>query len=93
LFVPAAGNAAEKTTQSSSTLHHTPEIREADLPPAQPVVNLKLQYEIIPEVSNAHSYIKYVPKVYKDHPVFNFCEEDYEITVKDKAFLKHFCVE
>jgi hypothetical protein len=54
---------------------------------------LKLQYERIPEMVNPISYLKYVPQVFVDHPVFNFTDEDYEISVKDKAYLRSLLAE
>jgi hypothetical protein len=37
---------------------------------------------------NPLAYLKYVPQVYIDHPMFNYADEDYEISVKDRAYLK-----
>lgn len=42
---------------------------------------------------NPISYLKYVPQVFVDHPVFNFTDEDYEISVKDKAYLRSLLAE
>jgi hypothetical protein len=52
------------------------------------VVSVNLKYERIPEMVNPLGYVKLVPHVYRDHPLFNFADEDYEISVKDKAFLR-----
>lgn len=88
---PPISNTNEKT-QSSST-PYSPDQKQPELPPALPVVNLKLQYERIHEMVNPISYVKYVPQVYVDHPIFNFTDEDYEISVKDKAYLKSLLAE
>ena len=63
------------------------------LPPALPEVRINLQYERIPEMVNPLGYVKFVPQVYVDHPVFNFSDEDYEISVKDKAYLRSLLAE
>jgi hypothetical protein len=42
---------------------------------------------------NPLAYLKYVPQVYVDHPVFNFKDEDYEISVKDKSHIETLAAE
>lgn len=59
------------------------------MPPALPIVNVKLAYAPIEEVTKATGYLKCVPEVYKDNFHFNYSDEDYEITVKDCGWLKN----
>lgn len=81
-----AAQANEKTQTSSTPL--SPEQKRDDLPPPMPVVKVNLQYRPIEEISNSQWYIKHVPNVYADHCAFNFADEDYEICVKDREFIK-----
>ena len=37
---------------------------------------------------NPLGYCKHIPVVYKDHPMFNFGDYDYEISHKDKVYLR-----
>lgn len=81
---PAATN--EKTQNSSTPL--SPEQKPEDLPPPIPVVKVNLQYKPIDEICRSQWYLKHVPTVYTDHCAFNYADEDYEISIKDKEFLR-----
>jgi len=93
--VPIVSNTNEKTQTSSTP--YSPDQKQPELPrvlpPALPEVRINLQYERIPEMVNPLGYVKFVPQVYVDHPVFNFSDEDYEISVKDKAYLRSLLAE
>lgn len=58
------------------------------LPSHVPVVNLKLQFHQIDEIAKSSGYVKQVPNVYKDNINFNFNDEDYEFSIKDREWLK-----
>jgi hypothetical protein len=52
-------NNSEKTNASSTPI--SPEQKDPDLPPADPVVNIKLQYELLPEIVAPLGYLKNIP--------------------------------
>lgn len=53
-----------------------------------PTVKINLQYKPIDEISQAEHYFKYVPPVFEDRLMFDFASEDYELTQRDRDFLK-----
>jgi hypothetical protein len=81
---PAPTN--EKTQTSSTPM--TPEQKEEDLPNLRPVVKINLQFQPIPEITKSACYVKYVPPVFVDSCTFDFCDADYELSTKDRDFLR-----
>lgn len=53
-----------------------------------PIVKINLGYSQIDEVTKAPHYIKHIPQVHVDHPTFDFGDNDFELRVKDKSYLK-----
>jgi hypothetical protein len=78
--------ANEKTQTSSTPL--SPVVNQQDLPPPMPIVRVNLQYKPIDEISKSAWYVKHIPNVLVDHCTFNFQDEDYELSVKDREYLK-----
>lgn len=49
---------------------------------------MNLQFQTIPEVSKSLCYVKHIPPVYVDSCTFDFHDTDYELSLKDRDYLK-----
>jgi hypothetical protein len=58
------------------------------MPPPIPQISVNLKFAQINEISHAPGYLKMVPSVYRDHPLFDFQDHDFELREKDKVFLR-----
>jgi len=83
-----AAAAPAQAKDQTLTAPLTPEQKQDDLPPPMPVVKIKLAYKPMDELTKANHFVKYVPPVTDDHLMFDFAAEDYEITQRDREFLK-----
>lgn len=66
----------------------TPEQKEEEFPNLKPVIKMNLQFQTIPEVTKSLCYVKHIPTVYVDSCNFDFHDADYELSVKDREYLK-----
>jgi len=78
---------SEDKTQSSS-MPTSPKEKPVILPPPMPSIKINLDYSQVDEVAKSVCYLKHVPTVYIDHPNFDFSNNDFELRVRDKAFLR-----
>lgn len=53
-----------------------------------PTVHIALTYPHLTEIADAPGFLKHMPSVYRDHPLFNFDERNFELRERDRAFLK-----
>lgn len=56
--------------------------------PAMPEIKANLKYQKLPHITQAHHYLKFVPEVFREHPIFDWTDKDYEYTNKDIHFLR-----
>lgn len=53
-----------------------------------PDIKLRLKFPLMPDITQAKHYIKYVPEVFREHMIFDWSECDYEFSNKDVHFLR-----
>jgi hypothetical protein len=58
------------------------------MPPSVPIVNVKLRFAELDEIAKSSGYVKQIPSVFEENINFNFTDEDYEFSLKDREWLR-----
>ena len=78
-------NPEKPSDSGENTTKDKEEARE--LPPPLSV-QVKLNYQPVEEITNSAGYVKYAPPIFEDNMCFDYAIEDYELTMKDREWLK-----